>query len=167
MATTKRIKFPQYSHSEILKLIYDRNATRAVLVDDIQYLDKGQFVIAWDSDTAADDYPLIGALCSITQKRCGEMSYEVICEGGYHASYKHARIIEIQHLPSVVALSGTRCGRCECIGKLVGFFFDSDGKAFVTVTDRNNGSFFFEPDEVAYLDDVKLGIVKGDGNENG
>ena len=158
---TKKIKFPQDSHSEMLKLIYDRDATRAVRVDDIQYLDKGQFVIVWDSDTAADDYPLIGALCSITQKRGGEMSYEVICEGGYHASYKHARIIEIHHLPSVVALS-TKLGRCECIGKLVGFFFDSADKAFVTVTDRNSGSLFFEPEEVTYLDDVKFGIVKED-----
>lgn len=162
---TKKIKFPQYSHSEMLKLIYDRNSTRAVRLDDSEALDRGQFVLAWDSDTAADDYPILGALCSITQKRCGEMSYEVLCEGGYHASYKHARIIESSQLPSVVVLS-TKVGRCECIGKLVGFFFDSKGKAFVTVIDRNNGVIFFEPEEVAYLDDVKFGIVNEEDNGN-
>lgn len=157
---TKKIKFPQYSHSEMLKLIYDRSATRAVRVDDSDALCKGRFVLAWDSDTAADDYPILGALCSITQKRCEEMSYEVLCEEGYHANYKHARIIETHQLPHVVALSTE--GRCECIGKLVGFFFDSKGKAFVTVIDRNNGVIFLYPEEVTYLDDVKFGIVKED-----
>ena len=163
---TKRIKFPQYSHSEMLKLIYDKSATRAVRVDDIDALNKGQFVLAWDSETAADDYPIIGALCSITHKRCEEMSYEILCEGGYHASYKHARIIETHHLPSVVALS-TKRSHCECVGKLVGFFFDSCDRALVTVIDRNGCLLFFEPEDVAYLDDVKFGIVKEESDENG
>lgn len=161
MATTKRIKFPQYSHSEMLKLIYDRSATRAVRPSDTNALDNGQFVLAWDSDTAADDYPLIGALCSIAQKRCGEMSYEILCEGGYHANYRHARIIDPQHLPSVVCHETSLIFQ-ECVGKIMGFFFDSNGQALVQVVDKNGSIFYFKPEDVAYLSDVNFGIVKED-----
>ena len=159
---TKRIKFPEYSHSKMLKLIYDRNATRTVQVSDSNAIDDGRFVLAWDSATAADDYPMFGALCSITLSRCREMSYTVLCEGGYHATYKHARIIEPNYLPSVVAID-TSLAR-ECVGKLIGFFFNSDGEALATVVDRSGNLSYFEPEQVAYLDDVKFSIVKEEDN---
>lgn len=160
---TKIIKFPHYSHSEILKLIYEPSATREVRVDDSRAINQGHFVFAWDSDTAADDYPVLGVLSSITLKRCDEMSYDVLLEEGYHASYKHARLIDPHHLPSVVSSNTNLCGP-ECVGKLIGFFFDPRGEAYVTVVDRHDGLFFLKPENIAYLDDVNFGIVKEESN---
>lgn len=161
MATTK-IKFPQYSHSQMLKLIYDRDATREVRIEDSSPIERGQFVIAWDSDVAADDYPVLGALCSLTLKRYGELSYNVLCEGGYHVDYKHVRIVEPQHLPSVVTLGfgGLRNGASASVGKLIGFYFDDNDEPFVTVLDKNGAVNLNKPENIAYLEDVKFGIVK-------
>ena len=158
----KKIKFPQYSHAEKLKLIYDRAATRDIRVDDSMAIDQGHFVLAWNS---ADNYLTLGVLCSITKKRCCEMSYDVLCEEGYHIDFKHARLIDPQYLPFIVS-SGTDLCEPKCIGRLVGFFFDQRGEAYVTVVDRNDGLFFLKPENVAYLDDVKFSIVKENDNEN-
>lgn len=163
---TKKIKFPQYSHSEMLKLIYDRDATRTVRIDDSGALDKGQFVLAWDNDNAADDYPVVGAICSVTLGRYAEMSYSVLLEGGYKANFKHAQLIHAKHLPSVVSCGCELLGS-ECVGKLTGFYLDMHDEPFVTVMDRNGGFFIFKPEDIAYLSDVKFGIVmeESDGND--
>lgn len=160
-----KIKFPQYSHSEKLKLLYDRAATRDVRVDDSRAINQGHFVLAWSSDTAADDYITLGVLCSITQKRCDEMSYDVLCEEGYHMDFKYARLIDPEHLPFVVSSGADLC-EPKCVGRLVGFFFDPSGEAYVTVIDRNDGLYFLKPKNVAYLDDVKFSIVKEEDDGN-
>lgn len=161
---TQRIKFPQFTHSEIIKLIYDTNATHTVRYDDCTAIDHGRFVLAWDSTNAADDYPVIAALCSVTQNRHGELSYGVLCEGGYNTSYKHARVIDAEHLPSVVS-SGIGLCTIERVGKLVGFFIESNEQAFITV-DINGGIYYLKPEDVAYLSDVKFGIVNEEDNGN-
>jgi hypothetical protein len=161
----KKIEFPQYSHSEKLRLIYDSDATREVRVDDTRAIDNGHFVLAWDSDNAVEDYPTLGVLCSVTQKRCLEMSYDVLCEEGYHIDFKHARLIDPQYLPFVVS-SGTAPCEPKCVGRLVGFFFGQNDEAYVTVVDRNDDFFFLKPENVAYLDDVKFSIVKEEDNGN-
>jgi hypothetical protein len=171
---TKRIKFPTFSSGEKLKLIFGPKS-RPIEIEDTgavrDALMNGRFVLAWDKENAADDYPIVGALKAVTQSRCGEVSYTVLCEGGYESTYKHALLIDSEELPLVVTAKRMVCDFAT-IGRFVGCFTDFDGNTFCTIENGNGrgyGLYYFAPECIAYHSDVNFGIfdsVEGDNGNN-
>lgn len=168
---TKRIKFPTFSSAEKLKLIFGPKS-RPIEIDDTSAvkdaLMNGRFVLAWDKDNAADDYPTIGALKAVTQSRCGEVSYTVLCEGGYESTYNHALLIDSEELPLVVTAKRMVCGFAT-IGRFIGCFTDFDGNTLCTIENNNGrgyGLYYFAPECIAYHSDVKFGIAEEDTDGN-
>lgn len=168
---TKRIKFPTFSSAEKLKLIFgpksrpieieDTSAVRDILMN-------GRFVLAWDKENAADDYPIIGALKGVTQSRCGEVTYTVLCEGGYESTYNHALLIDSEELPLVVTAKRMICDFAT-IGRFIGFFTDFNGDTFCTIENdsgRGYGIYYFAPECIAYHSDVNFSIVEEDNGNN-
>ena len=165
----KKIKFPTFSNGERLKLIFGPKS-RPIEIEDTDAvkdaLMNGRFVLAWDKDNAADDYPIIGALKAVTQSRCDEVSYTVLCEGGYETTYRHALLIDSEELPLVVTAKGS-IDEFATIGRFIGCFTEFDGNTICTIENANGrgyGIFHFVPECIAYHSDIKFGIV---GEENG
>jgi hypothetical protein len=168
---TKRIKFPTFSSGEKLKLIFGPKS-RPIEIEDTgavrDALMNGRFVLAWDKDNAADDYPIVGALKAVTQSRCGEVSYTVLCEGGYESTYKHALLIDSEELPLVVTARRMGCNFAT-IGRFVGCFNDFDGNTLCTIENDNVRGclpYAFLPECIAYHSDVNFGIVEGEDGNN-
>ena len=169
---TKRIKFPTFTSAEKLKLIFGPKS-RSIEIRDTdtiaEDINNGRFVLAWDKDNAAEDYPVIGALKAVTQSRCGQVSYTVLCEGGYETTYKHALIISSEELPLVVT---TKCllGGFARIGRFIGYFTDFNGDTFCAVENGNgcgHSIYYFTPEHIAYHSDVNFGIVESVEGNNG
>ena len=168
---TKKIKFPTFSNAEKLKLIFGPKS-RPIEIDDTSAvkdaLMNGRFVLVWDKENAADDYPIIGALKAVTQSRCGEVSYTVLCEGGYESTYKHALLIDSEELPLVVTAK-RRLFEFATIGRFIGCFTNFDDSTLCTIEDANGceyGLRYFAPECIAYHSDVNFGIVEEDNGNN-
>lgn len=168
---TKRIKFPTFSSAEKLKLIFGPKS-RPIEIEDTgmvrDILMNGRFVLAWDKENAADDYPIIGALKAVTQSRCGEVSYTVLCEGGYESTYKHALLIDSEELPLVVTAKRMFCDFAT-IGRFIGCFTNFDGNTLCTIENANGpgyGYCYFAPKCIAYHSDVNFGIEEEDNGNS-
>ena len=162
-----RIKFPTFTSAEKLKLIFGPKSHSIDIGDTVAVtnaINNGRFVLAWDKDDAAEDYPTIGALKAVTQSRCGQVSYTVLCEGGYETTYKHALLIDSEELPLVITAK-RMLGEFATIGRFIGCFTDFDGNTICTIENENGrgyGVYYFKPECIAYHSDVKFGIVEED-----
>lgn len=162
----KRIKFPTFSSAEKLKLIFG-SKSRPIEIDDTsavkEALMNGRFVLAWDKENAADDYPSIGALKAVTQSRCGEISYTVLWECGYEATYKHAALVDESLLPCVVAKRYVDYQ--PFLGRLIGCYLDENCDWVCAVKLNRSGIVYFQKAaDIAFVKDVNFGIVE---EENG
>lgn len=162
-----KIKYPDFSLAEMRALIVGHGTSP--ITDDNRDVDKalndGRFVLCWDDKSPVEAVPSVGALVSVIRSRCGQTEYRVRLDSGYVANYKNAKLIDIEALPMVVSGGNGLCG-VKMTGYYIGYFKGPD-RDFCTVASSRFGdeaTYFFEPEDLAFLSDVKFGITEG---ENG
>ena len=161
-----KTKYPHFSTAEMRALIVGKG-TSPISDTDTRELDKalnfGCFVLCWDGNPI-EDIPSVGALVSVTRSRCGQTEYKVRAESGYTITYKNAKLIDTEVLPMVVSGGDELCGM-KITGRYIGYYEAPDGKEMCTVTPNtfcDEGIYTFEPKNLAFLSDVKFGIVEGE-----
>lgn len=163
-----KTKYPDFSTAEMRALIVGKG-TSPISDTNFYEVDKalnyGRFVLCWDGNPI-EDIPSVGTLVSVTRRRCGQIEYEVRLESGYTLTYKNAKLIDIDALPIVVSSGDGLCD-VKITGHYIGYYEAPDGKEMCTVTPNtlgDEGIYFFEPKNLAFLSDVKFGITE---DENG
>lgn len=157
-----KTKYPEFSIAEMRALIVGRGTSP---IPDghnevNKALDNGRFVLCWDGNPI-ETIPSVGALVSVIRHRCGQMEYRVRLVSGYIATYKNAKLIDTEALPMVVSGGKQLCANMT--GYYVGYFKSPDEKEYCVVTSNrfgDDGLDFFEPKSIAFLSDVKFGIME-------
>lgn len=163
-----KTKYPDFSIAEMRALIVGKGTSPIPDTDACEMdkaLNNGRFVLCWDKNPI-EEVPSVGALVSVTHGRCGQTSYTVRTELGYTITYKHAKLIDTEALPMVVS-GGDKPGVIKMTGYYIGYFVSPDGKEVCAVTPNrfgDDGVYYFEPKDLAFLSDVKFGITE---DENG
>lgn len=161
-----KTKYPKFSIAEMRALIVGRGTSPISDMDTCEVdkaLHDGRFVLCWDGNPI-EAVPSVGALVSVIRSRCGKMEYNVRLESGYIAKYENAKLIDTEALPMMVSGGDKLCG-VKMTGYYVGYFMSPDGKEYCTLTASrfgDEGMYFFEPDSVAFMSDVKFGITEGE-----
>ena len=161
-----KTKYPDFSIAEMRALIVGKGTspipdTNTYELDNA--LNYGRFVLCWDGNPI-ETVPTIGALVSVTRSRCGQTEYTVRMESGYTVTYKNAKLIDTEVLPMVVS-RGTRLCGVKITGHYIGYYEAPDERAMCTITPNtfgDDGVYSVEPENVAFLSDVKFGIKEGD-----
>ena len=159
----KKIKFPQFTQAEKLRIIFGPHSTRLESDDsDIQdKLNAGRFVLAWDGDNPADCYPTVGALRSVTILPHCDTRFTVETDDGVELTYKHAVMIHSEELPTMV-VGGEGLMVHPMVGRYIGTFTDPIGHIFCALEITGRGLYYSEPQNLAFHSDVKFGIEIGE-----
>lgn len=163
-----KIKYPDFSLAEMRALIVGHGTSPISDTDTCEVdraLNNGRFVLCWDGNPI-EAVPSVGALVSVIRSRGGQTRYMVRLDSGYIANYENAKLIDTEALPMVVS-GGKELCTVRMVGYYTGLFKSPDGKEYCAVTSSrfgDEGEYFFEPKDLAFLSDVKFGITEG---ENG
>lgn len=164
-----KIKFPQFTQAEKLRLIFGPHSS-AIEGDDSaiqEKLNAGRFVLAWDGDNPADCYPTVGALRSVKVLPHHDAHFTIETEDGMELTYKHAVLIHSEELPLMVSGGGSLIGIYPMVGRYVGMFTDPAGRTICVlerISSEGCGLCYYEPQNIAFLSDVTFGIEKEEAN---
>lgn len=157
-----KLKFPNITHDERLALALTAS-TSVCHSNSYDALNDGRLCVAWDGDDIPVGKTLMfGYLTAVQERRYDGTTFKVrVSDFDCELEYKHCKFIDRYNCPEVVAKRAE--DGCFFNGRLIGFITGAEGNT-LAVVERCETTYHIPLTDVAYMDDVKLGL---EVNENG
>lgn len=157
-----KLKFPNITHDERLGLALtaSTSVSHSNSYDALKY---GRLCVAWDGDDNPVGKTLMfGYLTAVQERRYDGTTFKIrVSDFDCELEYKHCKVIDKYNCPEVVAKRPE--DGCFFNGRLMGFITGVDGN-ILAVVERCETTYHIPLKEVAYMDDVKLGLEEESAN---